>query len=160
MSEEKEAKEVTFNLERVYVKDVSFEAPGSPQSFLEQGAPTINISMNINHNLLSEDDGVYEVTLGITAEAKRGDKTVFLVEVHQGGVFTIKDIDEAEMEGVLEITCPNILLPFAREAINDFVCKGGFSQLLINPVNFEALYIQKQEKLAQKGSASNKPATV
>lgn len=154
MSEETaENNGATFSLERVYLKDVSFEAPNSPHAFLDQEAPKITINMNIAHGVLNEEDGVYEVLLGISAEAKRGDKTVFLVEVHQGGVFVIQDIEESNLASALEIDCPNILLPFAREAINDFVSKGGFPQLLINPVNFEALYIQKQE--GEKNTASS-----
>jgi preprotein translocase subunit SecB len=111
--------------------------------FLSQEVPEIKIELNIGHRKLESDD-YYEVVLNVNANAKAGDQAVFLVELQQAGLFMIKDVPESEMEKVLEIACPNILLPFAREAINDYVGKGGFPQLLINPVNFEALYMQKQ----------------
>ncbi len=138
---------VGFSMERVYLKDASYEAPNVPHIFLEQNAPEINIHLEVRHQKLEADGGYYEVVLAITANAKTGDKTVFLVEVQQAGLFVLQGIADDEISKVLEIACPTILLPFAREVINDFVGKGGLPQLLINPVNFEALYQQKHTKV-------------
>jgi preprotein translocase subunit SecB len=101
------------------------------------------VQLNIAHSVLNPAEGLHEVVLSVTVSAKFQDKNVFLVEVQQGGLFRIKGIPEKDLSMVLEIGCPNILLPFAREAINDLVGKGGFPQLLINPVNFEVIYQQK-----------------
>lgn len=142
-----------LSLERVYLKDVSFESPNSPDVFAMQGVnPEINIQINLGHRQLG-NEGFHEVVLNVNATAKLEEKTVFLAEVQQAGLFLIKGIPAGEMEKVLEIACPNILLPFLREAVNDFVTKGGFPQLLINPVNFEALYVQKQA--AQQAQAKH-----
>ncbi|MBE9516747.1 MAG: protein-export chaperone SecB [Proteobacteria bacterium] len=154
MSEEKAPQGPVLSMERVYVRDVSFESPNSPMVFLSQEAPEINIQLNIGHRKLESDD-YYEVVLNVNVNAKVGETTAFLVELQQAGLFMIKDVPEDEMEKVLEIACPNILLPFAREAINDHVGKGGFPQLLLNPVNFEALYAQKLSAQKQPAEAKH-----
>lgn len=136
-----EQNEISFNLKKVYVKDISFESPLSPQIFLNEQAPEVDVQMNITHSKLDESD-LYEVVLTITVTAKSGESNFFLCEVQQGGLFEVTGA-ETELPMVLEIACPNILLPFIREAISDLVGKGGFPQLLINPINFEALYHQK-----------------
>jgi preprotein translocase subunit SecB len=133
----------SFTLQKVYVKDVSFESPMSPNIFTRQVAPEIDIQLNVEHGQIAED--VYEVVLSVTATARHDSKTVFLCEVQQGGVFVIQGVGPAEREMVLEIACPNILLPFVRETVAGMVAKGGFPQLLINPVNFEAVYHQKRQ---------------
>lgn len=154
MSETEAPQGPMLNMERVYVRDVSFESPNAPMVFLTQEVPEIKIELNIGHRNLESDD-YYEVVLNVNVNAKAGDQAVFLVELQQAGLFMIKDVPEPEMEKVLEIACPNILLPFAREAINDYVSKGGFPQLLINPVNFEALYMQKQAAQQQAAAAKH-----
>ncbi len=136
-----EQKEISFNLKKVYVKDISFESPQSPQIFLNEQAPEVDVQMNITHSKL-EDSDLYEVVLTITVTAKGGESNFFLCEVQQGGLFEVTGADD-ELPMVLEIACPNILLPFVREAVSDLVGKGGFPQLLINPINFEALFHQK-----------------
>ena len=141
---------IVFSLEKVYVKDLSFEAPNTPQVFLEQQAPEVGVQLGIEHKVVDAKQGVYEVLLAVTATAKLGEVTVFLAEAKQAGVFRISGVAEGEMPKVLEISCPNILLPFAREVINDLVIKGGFPQLLLTPVNFEALYRQKSANNAQR----------
>lgn len=132
-----------MSLERIYVKDISYESPNSPHVFMEKVNPQTNVQLNISHRQLSED-GQHEVVLAVSVDAKAQDKTVFLVELQQAGIFLLQGISEEDRPKLLEIACPNVLLPFAREAVNDLVGKGGFPQLLINPVNFEALYVQKQ----------------
>ena len=136
-----EQSEISFNLKKVYIKDISFESPQSPQIFLNEQAPEVDVQMNITHNRLDDSD-LYEVVLTITVTAKGADTNFFLCEVQQGGLFEVTGAYE-DMPMVLEIACPNILLPFIREAISDLVGKGGFPQLLINPINFEALFHQK-----------------
>ncbi len=136
-----EQNEISFNLKKVYVKDISFESPQSPQIFLNEQTPEVDVQMNITHSNL-DDSELYEVVLTITVTAKGSESNYFLCEVQQGGLFEVTGAKE-ELPMVLEIACPNILLPFIREAISDLVGKGGFPQLLINPINFEALYHQK-----------------
>ena len=136
-----EQTEISFNLKKVYVKDISFESPLSPQIFLNEQSPEVDVQMNITNSTL-EDTGLYEVVLTITVTAKSADNNFFLCEVQQAGLFEVSGA-ENELPMVLEIACPNILLPFVRETIADLVGKGGFPQLLINPINFEALYHQK-----------------
>lgn len=142
--------EASFSLERMYIKDISYESPNSPQVFSEQSVPAINIQLNIAHRVLNAEEGYYEVVLSVNVTAKVEEKTIFLVEVEQAGIFLLKGIPAGELDKILEVACPNILLPFAREAINDLVCKGGFPQLLINPVNFEVLYQQKRAAKTEK----------
>ena len=136
-----EQNEISFNLKKVYVKDISIESPLSPQILLNEQAPEVDVQMNITHSRLQDSD-LYEVVLTITVTAKGSENTFFLCEVQQAGLFEVTCAYD-EMEMVLEIACPYILLPFVREAVSDLVGKGGFPQLLINPINFEALYHQK-----------------
>ena len=144
MAEPQQEQAAALNIEKVYIKDMSYEAPNTPQVFMEQRVPEVAVQLNIAHTALDEKAGLYEVVLSVTTTAKFQDKNVFLVEVQQAGLFRAIGIPAKDLPMVLEIGCPNILLPFAREAINDLVGKGGFPQLLINPVNFDALFQQKQ----------------
>lgn len=137
------AQEPSFTLDKIYLKDVSYEAPHVPQVFLEKSAPEVGVQLAIEHQRLSVGESAYEVVLTVTVTAKLGEKTVFLAEAKQAGIFRVLGLDGERLAQVLEITCPTILLPFVREALNDLVGKGGFPQLLINPINFEALYQQK-----------------
>lgn len=148
--------QAAFNLQKTYIKDVSFESPLSPNVFTQQVTPQIDIQVNIDHAQLDDDNAIYEVVLTGTVTAKLDDKAMFLAEVHQAGVFQIRGVGDSERNMVLEIACPNILLPFLREAIADLVTKGGFPQLLLNPINFEVLYQQKQEAQAEGAQAEEK----
>lgn len=142
------AEEVQFEIRKLYLKDASLESPQSPEVFLQlDSSPDINIDLNIEQREL-EEKTYYEVVLKISAEAKHDDKTVFLCETHQAGVFVISGIPDEELDLALNIACPNVLLPFAREAISDLVTKAGFPQLLLSPINFEALFQQKNKKAA------------
>lgn len=140
-----------FALERIYVKDVSYESPGSPQVFLQQAGPKLDVQLGVGHAAVPEVEGLHEVLLTVTVTAKDGDKTVFLVEVQQAGLFRVRGLSGDALERALEVSGAYVLLPFVREAVNDLVGKGGFPQLLINPINFDALYEQKQA--ARKTSA-------
>ena len=130
-----------FGIVRVYLKDVSFETPNSPEVFRQDFKPDVNLQLNTSVNKL--EDSLYEVVLNVTVTSKQGDKTGFLAEVQQAGIFELKGYDEAQKASVLGAYCPNTLYPFAREAISDLVVKGGFPQLLLSPINFDALYTQK-----------------
>lgn len=141
---------VVFAIEKIYLKDASFEAPNTPQVFLQETAPEVNVQMEIEHKALNKEAGLFEVNLITSVSAKMEEKAVFLAEVKQAGLFQIQGVPEAEMPKVLQIACPNILLPFVREVINNLVGKGGFPQLLLNPINFEALYQQNQQKQTAK----------
>ena len=151
---EQEAQNPSFDIRKVYLKDSSLESPNAPEIFLEDtGSPDVSVEASIKSNALKEAN-YYEIVLSVTVTTKMGDKTGFLVEVQQAGIFQIAGIPEKDMPMALEIACPNVLLPFAREAISDLVGKGGFPQLLLAPINFELLYQQKRQKLAEKESAA------
>jgi preprotein translocase subunit SecB len=144
---------VVFSIEKIYIKDSSFEAPNAPQVFLETQAPEVGVQLGVSHTQLNPEQGVHEVVLAVTVTAKAGDKTVFLAEAHQAGLFRVQGLPDSELSKALEIACPNVLLPFARQAVNGLIEAGGFPQLLINPINFEALYLQKQQAAAAPAAA-------
>ncbi len=134
----------SLSFDKIYIKDASFEAPGAPQVFLQQGASDVQMQLGISHSVIDQAQGFYEVVLSVTVTAKTGDKPAFLVEVQQAGVFHVQGVNDDLLERTLEITAPSVLLPFAREAVSDFIGKGGFPPLLITPISFEQLYEQKQ----------------
>jgi preprotein translocase subunit SecB len=138
-----------FNLEKIYIKDSSFEVPGAPQVFLDSNSPEVGVQLAISHNQLNAEQGLYEVVLAVTVTAKHTDKTVFLAEAHQAGLFRISGVPESELSKALEIACPNVLLPFVRQVVNNLIESGGFPQLLLSPINFEALYQQKHAAAPQ-----------
>ena len=144
--EQNRQENIVFNIEKIYIKDISYEAPSVPSAFIQaqNTAAEIGIQLGVEHGALNQEQGIYEVALTVTATAKREDKNLFLVEVKQAGIFRISGIEGDTLRRTLEISCANVLLPFVRETVNDLVGKGGFPQLLINPINFEALYEQKQ----------------
>ena len=142
-----------FSIEKVYVKDISLEIPNAPQIFLEREAPQVDIQLH--HQSSKVDEGVYQTVLTVTVTAKVKEKTLFLVEVGQAGIFTIRNIPDADMEPVLGIACPNILYPYVREVVSDIVVRAGFPPVLLTPVNFEALFqAQKQAQAEQQKEAS------
>ncbi len=142
-----------FGLQRIYLKDSSFESPRSPAVFQNQWQPKINFDIKTRSEKLAEDS--YEVVLVLTAEAQQDEETAFLVEVHQAGIFGAKDFDDAQMEQLLATVCPNILFPYAREAIDALVTKGSFPALMLAPINFEALYQQQKQAMAQQQAGGN-----
>ena len=143
MSEENQQ----FAIQKIYLKDVSFESPNSPQAFTDGNwQPQINVQLNSSNQSIADD--TFEVVLNITVTAKHEDKTAFLVEVKQAGIFTISGFPEENMGGMVGAFCPETLFPFAREAISEMVSKGGFPPLLLAPVNFNALYTQQVQQQA------------
>lgn len=146
---------VLFSLEKLYIKDSSFEAPNTPQAFLANQTPELSVQLGIGHKPLDVAQGLYEVVLSVTVTASLDGKNVFLVEVHQGGLFRIQGLPETELPQALEIAGPNILLPFVRHTVNGLIEAGGFPQMLINPINFEMLYQQKQAASAAPMAAAH-----
>ncbi|MCK5728079.1 MAG: protein-export chaperone SecB [Methylococcales bacterium] len=142
-----------FSIQKIYTKDISFETPNSPQIFIDKWEPQVDFNLGTNVNPLDEDD-LYEVSLSVTVTVKCGEKTAYLVEVSQAGVFTLTGFNEDEMGPMMGSFCPNILFPYAREVISDLVNKGGFPQLLLAPVNFEALYAQHLQQQQAPSSDS------
>lgn len=155
MSDNTQAAQPVFSIEKIYVKDLSLEVPNAPRIFLERENPQINVQLR--SEAAGVDEGVYEVTLTVTVSAKLAeDRTVFLVEVAQAGIFQIRNIPEGDLEPVTMIGCPNILFPYAREAISDAVTRAGFQPVVLAPVNFEALY-QAQQQQAPAREAGELP---
>jgi preprotein translocase subunit SecB len=147
-----------FSIEKIYLKDLSVEVPNAPQIFLERESPQVDVQLH--HNSSTVEDGIYHTLLTVTVSAKLGDKTMFLVEVGQGGIFSIRNLPNQDLEPVLAISCPNILFPYARQAVSDALVSAGFPPVLLNPVNFEALYAaQKQGDAAPAAEASPVIAT-
>ncbi len=136
-----------FTIEKIYVKDLSLEVPNAPQVFLEREQPSIEVGLQSAANGLG--DGIFEVVLTVTVTARQGEKTHFLVEAAQSGIFQIRNVPDEEIEPVLAIACPNILFPYARESVSDTISRAGFQPVLLAPVNFEALYRQRLEQQAQ-----------
>ena len=142
-----------FNIEKIYVKDLSVEVPNAPAIFLERDAPLME--MQINTQSAQVDEGIYQSIITLTITAKIKDKTAFVVELQQGGIFRIQNLPPEALEPALAIGCPNILYPYARESVSDAVLKAGFPPLMLQPVNFEALYMQQQQAQAQAAGQPN-----
>ena len=147
--------EQQFQLQKIYLKDTSFETPNSPEVFTENWEPDVNVELQSAGKPITDD--VHEVVLTVTITAKVGDNTAYLVEVHQAGVFTLTGFNENDRAQMLGSYCPNILFPYAREAISDLIGKGGFPQLLLAPVNFDALYAQHLQQQQEKNTAAEEP---
>ena len=152
-----EANGPTFSVEKIYVKDVSFEAPGAPQVFSEQGQPALE--MNLNQRVQRVADNLFEVELGVTLSCKLAEKTIYLVEVRQAGLFGLGGFDDQTLDGMLGVHCPNILYPYARQAVSDLITAGGFPPFLLQPINFEALYAEGlRQRAAQQDLAGTETA--
>lgn len=148
MSEQQAADQnPVFNIQKLYVKDASLEVPNAPQIFLEDGENEIGIQLHNEAQQIGE--GFFEVVLTVTVTNKIGEKTVFLAEVAQAGIFNILNIPDDDMPGVIGIHCPTILFPYVREVISDLTNRAGFSPVILQPVNFEALFMQRMQELAE-----------
>jgi len=144
-----------FSIEKIYIKDLSIEVPNSPQIFLQREAPDIQVQ--IQSAATNIGDGMFEVALTVTVTATTGEgeaaQAFFLVEVAQAGIFQIRQVPDEEMEPILAIACPNILFPYVRETVSDAVNRAGFPPVHLSPVNFEALYQQRQAESSGDGQA-------
>ncbi len=140
-----------FEIQKIYLKDVSVETPNSPLIFTEQWKPEVNLQLNHTANGIAEQ--VHEVVLTLTVTAKQADKTAYLVEIKQAGIFGLRGFSGDQLGAMLGAYCPNMLFPYAREAISSLIQKSGFPPLLLNPVNFDALYMQQLAR--QKAAAQD-----
>ena len=140
-----------FGIQKLYIKDVSFESPGSPEIFRKQWKPDIKMEMNAANAKI--DEHLFEVVLTITITANLEEETAFLVEVQQAGIFEIQSNSEEEMKRAVGSFCPNILFPYARETIDSLVTRGGFPPLMLAPVNFDALFLQAQQNAGSETTA-------
>jgi preprotein translocase subunit SecB len=138
---------VVFTIEKVYVKDLSLECPGSPQSFQTQEQPHVEVGLRTRGEQIEPD--VYECVLTVTLTAKTGDKTLFLVEASQAGIFRIRGVPPEHLQPVIAINCPTVLFPYLRETLADAVGRAGFPPVHLAPINFEALYQQQQAQAQQ-----------
>lgn len=137
-----------FSIDRIYIKDLSVENPGAPQSFQLTEAPTVEVGLRTRGEQVAPD--VYECVLTITITATAAGKSVFLVEASQAGLFTIRGVPASDMQPVLAIACPNVLFPYARETIADAIMRTGFPPVHLAPINFEALYQQQLSQVQQQ----------
>jgi preprotein translocase subunit SecB len=141
-----------FAVQRIYIKDLSFESPNAPEVFRGEWRPENELNLNTKVNRLGEQS--YEVVLSVTVAAKVADKTAFIVEVHQAGIFTLAGFSEQELGPMLGAYCPNLLFPYAREAVSDLVTRGSFPQLVLQHVSFDALFAQHQQQAAGQAEAA------
>ena len=143
-----------FTVEKIYVKDVSFEAPNAPAVFNEQGQPQLN--MNLNQKVGRLEGDLFEVILGVTLTCTLNDKTVYLAEVEQAGIFGLTGFDDRTLDMMLGTYCPNVLFPYVRQSISDLITNGGFPPFYMQPINFEALYAEGLRRRAegQQGSVA------
>jgi len=154
MAEAQEQAQGQFSIQKVYVKDVSFETPNSPAIFSEsKWEPEVSVQLNSGAVPLEND--MHEVVLSVTITAKVGDKNAYLVEVQQAGIFQVNGFEEGQMGHLLGAFCPNILFPYVRQAISDMVARGGFPQMLLQPVNFDALYAQRMQQNQDQQEATH-----
>jgi preprotein translocase subunit SecB len=142
----------SFQIEKVYVKDLSLEIPNAPQVFMEQNQPQLEVQ--IGAQSANVTDAFFEVTVTATVTAKAGERTLFLVEAVQAGIFSIRNVAPEELDPLLGIACPNVLFPYLRETISDVITRGGFPPVLLSPISFEAIYMQRlQQQQAQQPQA-------
>jgi preprotein translocase subunit SecB len=151
---EEQTQQAGFSIEKIYLKDASLEIPNAPQIFTYRSQPQVGIELSNFAQQLEEN--VFEVAIKVTVTSKIEDKTVFLVEVTQAGIFQIRGVPEENLEMIVGITCPNILFPYARESVSDLVVRAGFQPVLLNPINFEALFAQQKQQQAEAAEAAAK----
>jgi len=150
-----EPAEPQFQIEKLYIKDLSLEVPNAPEVFLQLENPQLEVQLRNESKRFG--DGMHEVVVTATVTAKAGEKTVFLAEAAQAGIFVIRGVPEADLEPLLGIGCPTILYPYVREAISDLVTRAGFPPVVLAPVSFEHLYMEKQQRQGASGSRIQAP---
>jgi preprotein translocase subunit SecB len=149
--------EPLFSIEKLYLKDMSLEVPNAPQVFLEAGNPQLEVQ--IRNEAAQFAEALFEVVVTVTVTARAGEKTVFLAEAAQAGIFSVRGVPPADLDPLLGIGCPTILYPYAREAISDLVTRAGFPPVVLQPISFEQVYLQHRQRAAggpepQAGTAS------
>jgi len=141
-----------LTVQKIYLKDASFEAPHAPEVFREEGQP--ELQMNLGQKLSKLEDGVHEVVLEVTVTCTLNKKTAYLVEIQQAGIFAVHGFDGQQLEAVLATYCANALFPYARQSVSDLVQSGGFPPLLLQPINFEQLYAEQVRRRAEQAQAA------
>jgi preprotein translocase subunit SecB len=156
MADEQQQNQPSFQIEKIYVKDLSLEIPNAPQVFVQQAQPQLEVQLHTEGGPFAE--GYYEVSVSATVTAKAGERTLFLAEAKQAGIFSVRNVATQELDPLLGIGCPTILFPYLRETISDLITRGGFPPVLLAPVSFEALYLQRlqQSQAQQKGNGESK----
>ena len=149
---QEQQQQAQFQLQKLYVKDVSFELPNAPQIFQEDGQ--VEIKMNLAQKVEALADDVHEVTLTVTVTATLGEKTAYLAEVQQAGIFSITGLNEQASHAAINTLCPHTLFPYARRAITDLVSDGGFPPLVLQPINFDQIYAQRMQEAQAQSSAA------
>ena len=142
-----ESPQPTFAIEKIYLKDLSVEVPNAPEVFLEREGPTVNV--NVGSSARAVQDGLFEVVLTVTITAKIKDKTLFLVEAAQAGVFQIRNVPQQDVGPLLGIACPNTLFPYVRETISAVTSRAGFTPVVLAPMTFEGIYQQQMQQMQQ-----------
>jgi len=153
---EETQQQAQFQLQKLYTKDVSFEIPNAPQVFQEDGQ--VEIKMNLAQRVEDLAEGVHEVVLTVTVTATIGEKTAYLVEVQQAGIFSINGLNEQSKHAALNTLCPHTLFPYARRLVTDLVADGGFPPLVLQPINFDQIYAQRLQEAQTQASAGEEPA--
>jgi preprotein translocase subunit SecB len=141
-----------FQIEKIYVKDISLEVPNAPQIFLDREPPQVNVELHTDSASVS--DGIYQASVTVTVTAKIKDRTVFLVEATQAGIFTLRNIPEGDIKAVLGVACPNIIFPYLRETVSDAITRAGFPPVLLAPVNFDLLFQQQSAQVEAPAAGS------
>ena len=149
MAEPQDATPV-FQIQRMYLKDLSLEQPNSPQILLEQEQPQVDINLGVSAEAVA--DGVFEVCVTATVTTKLKDKTLFLVEAKQAGIFEIRHIPDEQMQGIISIVCPQMVYPYLRAIVSDICTRAGFPPVLLTEVNFQAMFEAQQQHLAAQGA--------
>ena len=148
--------QATFQIRKLYVKDLSLEIPNAPQVFMQQAQPQLEVRLDTAAAPIAE--GYFEASVSATVTAKVGEKTLFLAEAVQAGIFEVRNVPAEELRPLLGIACPTILFPYLRETISDLVIRGGFPPVLLEPVSFEALYVQRLQQEQQSAGAPDNPS--
>jgi preprotein translocase subunit SecB len=150
--------QASFQIEKIYAKDVSLEIPNSPQVFVEQVQPQLEVQIATEISNFAES--LYEVTVSATVTAKAGERTIFLAEAVQAGIFSLRNVPQQELDPLLGIGCPTIVFPYLRETISDLIVRGGFPPVLLSPVSFEALYLQRTQQQGGAPRAQGGPSQI
>jgi preprotein translocase subunit SecB len=145
----------TFTIQRMYLKDLSLEQPNSPQILLEQQQPNVDINLAVSAETVSE--GIYEVTVTATVTTKVAERTLFLIEAKQAGIFELRNLPQEQMQAILGIACPGMVYPYLRAIVSDVCTRAGFPPVLLTEVNFQAMFEAQQQQLAGQGNGAAAP---
>jgi preprotein translocase subunit SecB len=157
MAENEQSNAKQFVVHRIYTKDLSYESPNAPDIFRQEWQPKHELNLNTKVNKLS--DNTFEVVLSVTVTTKLAEKTAHIVEAHLAGLFGVQGFSEEELGPLLGAYCPNLLFPYAREVVSDLVTKGSFPQLVLQPVNFDALFAQHRQQMVEEAKGDSGAAT-